>query len=314
MPVEPDDIWINLDCSPVVDEEDRVVGGLAILVETSERVRAEESLRQSNERLRIAQRAGMIGTFEWYPDSGRLDVSDEYRAVWGLPADVTVTDDLLVSLVSAEDRLLTGPARLDERNPLDYAEYRITRADNHEQRWIARRGEVMAGNESGDRRFVGVAFDVTERRRVELALKESEERFRAIANSAPVLMWVRGLDGRQEFVNSAYCAFLGLPYPQAVVVDWLDALHPEDRDRIREELARSEPSGCAVHARGALPSRGRAMAVAALGDPAPVRARRRGPRLHRRRIGHHGRAGGTERPSAVQRDSRGPGRAAHARA
>ncbi|MET0429544.1 MAG: PAS domain S-box protein, partial [Microvirga sp.] len=239
----PDDIWINLDCSPVVDEEDRVAGGLAILVETSERVRAEEALRQSNERLRIAQRAGMIGTFEWYPASGRLDVSDEYRAVWGLPADVTVTDDLLVSLVSAEDRPLTGPARLDERNPLDYAEYRITRPDNQEQRWIARRGEVMSEDASGDRRFVGVAFDVTERRRAELALKESEERFRAIANSAPVLMWVRGLDGRQEFVNSAYCAFLGLAYPQAVVVDWLDALHPDDRDRIRQDVMRAEPTG-----------------------------------------------------------------------
>ncbi|MET0745805.1 MAG: PAS domain S-box protein, partial [Microvirga sp.] len=240
---EPDDAWINLDCSPVVDDGDRVVGGLAILVETSERVRAEEALRQSNERLRIAQRAGMIGTFEWYPASGRLDVSDEYRAVWGLPADVTVTDDLLVSLVSAEDRPLTGPARLDERNPLDYAEYRITRPDNQEQRWIARRGEVMSEDASGDRRFVGVAFDVTERRRAELALKESEERFRAIANSAPVLMWVRGLDGRQEFVNSAYCAFLGLAYPQAVVVDWLDALHPDDRDRIRQDVMRAEPTG-----------------------------------------------------------------------
>ncbi|MBM6592466.1 PAS domain S-box protein [Microvirga pudoricolor] len=214
--------------------------------EALERSRTEAALRHSNERLRIAQRAGMIGTFEWYPASGRLEVSDEYRRIWGIAPDIPVTDTFLVSLVHPDDRTLTGPLRMTDQNPLTYAEYRILRADTGEQRWIARRGEVMLSREHNERRFVGVAFDITERKRSEAALKESEERFRIIANSAPVPMWVSGPDSRREFVNHAYCSFIGLPYEQAIAVDWTDILHPEDGDRILRNHAENLTSEDAI--------------------------------------------------------------------
>src|SRR4051812_5210094 len=75
-----------------------------------------------------------------------------------------ITDDLLVSLLHPDDRPLSGPARLGRDNPLTYAEYRIIRPDSGEERWIARRGEVVDGDAQGRRRFVGVAFDITERK------------------------------------------------------------------------------------------------------------------------------------------------------
>jgi hypothetical protein len=53
----------------------------------------------TEQRLRIAQQAGHVGTFEWYPESGRLDVSEEHRRIWGLSPEVAVTDDLLASLI-----------------------------------------------------------------------------------------------------------------------------------------------------------------------------------------------------------------------
>ena len=76
--------------------------------------------------------------------------------------------------------------------------------------------------------MIGVNVDITETRRAEQALKESEERFRLIANSAPVPMWVSRLDGKRAFVNQAYMDFLGLGYDECLVFDWRKALHPDD--------------------------------------------------------------------------------------
>ncbi|WP_428309454.1 PAS domain S-box protein [Hydrocarboniphaga sp.] len=125
----------------------------------------------AEERLQIAQRAGGIGTFEWYPQTGKLTVSDEFRQLWGLPADIDVTDTLLVDLVHSEDRDKTGPYRLAEGNPLDYTEYRVSRADTGESRWIARRGEVLRSAQGASERYVGACFDITDRKRIEDELR-----------------------------------------------------------------------------------------------------------------------------------------------
>ncbi len=86
-----------------------------------------------------------------------------------------------------------------------------------------------------DGRVVGVyvvVTDITQRKLAERAIAESETRFRAIADSAPVLVWVTGPDDRREFVNKAYLEFFGRTFDEALAYDWRDALHPDDRPRI----------------------------------------------------------------------------------
>ncbi len=82
--------------------------------------------------------------------------------------------------------------------------------------------------------------DVTEQHVVELALRESEERFRLIADSAPVPMWVTRIDRRRSFVNSAYLRFLGVPYEEALSFDWRTRIHPEDAQRLLAESLAGE--------------------------------------------------------------------------
>ncbi|HEX5237358.1 MAG TPA: PAS domain S-box protein [Sphingomicrobium sp.] len=77
--------------------------------------------------------------------------------------------------------------------------------------------------------------DVTEQMIAERALKESEARFRRIANSAPAMMWVTRIDGSRDFVNDAYISFTGLEPEEARKADWMQQLHPEDRERVRSE-------------------------------------------------------------------------------
>jgi PAS domain S-box-containing protein len=166
-----EDIWLDINYSPIVDESGEAVGVLAIVKNTTERFQLEQ-------RLRFAQEAGGVGTFEWYPDSGRLEVSDQFRRVWGLRADVAVTDVLLADLAHPDDRHeVVGPQRQDLPNPIAYSEYRRVDPTTGEIRWVARRGEAIS-RDGGARRYIGIVMDITERKRSEESLAASELRER----------------------------------------------------------------------------------------------------------------------------------------
>jgi PAS domain S-box-containing protein len=84
--------------------------------------------------------------------------------------------------------------------------------------------------------------DITEQRMAERALKESEARFRRIADSAPVMMWVTRLDRTRDFVNDAYAEFAGMSREEARVLDWRERIHPDDQVRLVAESVAGEAS------------------------------------------------------------------------
>jgi len=101
--------------------------------------------------------------------------------------------------------------------------------------WAGEDGEVHG--------FIVIHQDVTEQRTAERALKESEARFRRIANSAPVLMWVTRLDRTRDFVNDAYMDFLGTgDREHARLYDWRQGIHADDVERIVAESVAGEAS------------------------------------------------------------------------
>ncbi|MDP2115768.1 MAG: PAS domain S-box protein, partial [Brevundimonas sp.] len=82
-----------------------------------------------------------------------------------------------------------------------------------------------------------------ERTRAEAEVRESEERFRAIADTAPVLIWVTQQDRTRAFVNQAYVAYNGGTYEQARLADWRAVIHPDDHARVIEDSLAGEASG-----------------------------------------------------------------------
>ena len=85
--------------------------------------------------------------------------------------------------------------------------------------------------------------DVTEQRVAERALRESEARFRRIADSAPVPMWVTRLDRSRDFVNQAYIDMLGVDPEEARRIKWMERVHPDDRDQVIADTLAGEASG-----------------------------------------------------------------------
>ena len=81
-----------------------------------------------------------------------------------------------------------------------------------------------------------------ERTRAEAEVRESEERFRAIADTAPVLIWVTQQDRTRAFVNQAYVAYNGGTYEEARLADWRAIIHPDDHERVVQESLAGEAS------------------------------------------------------------------------
>lgn len=86
-------------------------------------------------------------------------------------------------------------------------------------------------------RFALLFSDITEQRVALQALHESERRFRNMADNAPVMVWVTEADGSCSYLSRRWCDFTGQTLPSGLGSGWLDAVHPDDRDRSAAEFA-----------------------------------------------------------------------------
>jgi PAS domain S-box-containing protein len=207
---------------PLKDDAGATYGILVEGVDVTARALAQE-------RLRVAQEAGGIGTFEWYPLRRELVVSDTYRRLWGIGPEVPVTDELLLGLLDAAHLARSGVHRFGKTdNPLEYTEFQIRRADTGEPRWIARRGQRVDIHLRNEHRYLGVAFDITDRKMAEQALRASENRLRTVFARASVGISEVDLDGRFVRVNDALCRLLGRDAQTMRGLTYRDIIHPED--------------------------------------------------------------------------------------
>ncbi|HJZ99589.1 MAG TPA: ATP-binding protein, partial [Candidatus Solibacter sp.] len=90
---------------------------------------------------------------------------------------------------------------------------------------------------------VWMATSLRQRKRAEAALRESEGRFRSLANGAPVMIVASGPDGRATFFNKTWLDFTGRTVEEAVDYGWLETVHPDDRERTRTEFLKCIGAG-----------------------------------------------------------------------
>ncbi|HEY9236914.1 MULTISPECIES: hybrid sensor histidine kinase/response regulator [Phenylobacterium] len=204
---------------------------------------AQAALDRSEQRLQLAQEAGEVGLWDWDVETGQGYWSPTLLRNLGLPVSSAASIRTLLDVVHPDDRQMVraGNIRAIRTGRMAPMEYRIVRPDG-EVRWLLSRGEMLQNGVGRIVRAVGVNIDITERRYAFEKVRESEARFRTLADSAPVLLWVSRTDGVREFVNEAYVEFLGRPFEEALRFDWRERVHPGDLERVLKEQIAGEAS------------------------------------------------------------------------
>ncbi len=109
-------------------------------------------------------------------------------------------------------------------------------------RWLQTVKRPVVGDDGQAHQVLGVSTDLTDRLRAGEALKESEARFRLMADAAPVLIWVSDATSRCTYFNKPWLDFTGRTLAQEIGSGWLDAVHPDDLALVRgfDDFERTE--------------------------------------------------------------------------
>jgi PAS domain S-box-containing protein len=216
-----------------------------------ERARAEEVLRESEERLNRAQEIAHLGSWELNLDNNRLTWSDEVYRIFGLqPQEFGATYEAFLDAVHPDDRAAVDAAysgSLREGRDTYEIEHQVVRKSTGETRIVHERCQHIRDTSGRIVRSIGMVHDVTERKRMEEELRQSEEKSRLLIKYAPSMFYEIDFH-RPAFisVNDTMCQFLGYSREELLAMNPFDLLDDEGkalfRERIRRKFAGEEIS------------------------------------------------------------------------
>jgi PAS domain S-box-containing protein len=212
----------------------------------------EGALRRTDEQLRFALEAGRVGIWDWNVRTGALRWSDNLMPMHGLPPGHSPeTVDAFRRLIHAADETRVEAAierTLRHGEPYD-VEFRIVWPDGT-VRWVAAKGQAFTDETAAPVRMVGVTIDVTERKRAEETLRESEARYRGLLeHSIQGVCIHRGFEIR--YANPALARIFGYDGPGDLVGGDLRTLFaPQPQRSEGSGPGRDEPDASRYEAPG----------------------------------------------------------------
>ncbi len=240
-------VWMNLDYSPILDESGKPAGVMAIVVETTERVRAEAALRHSEEQLRLATEAAEIGLWDIDNITDTLFWPPRVKAMFGISPDVAVSMRDFYGGLHAEDREATSAAYAaacdPSRRALYDVDYRTIGKEDGVIRWVAAKGRGVFDQSGKCVRVIGTAIDITARKKIEQQLRHLNESLESqveqrtaerdrVWHHSRDLLGIAGTDGVIHAVNPAWTEILGYTPDEVVRRSYLDFVFPEDADLV----------------------------------------------------------------------------------
>ena len=214
----------------------------------TQRKGVEQSLREGEERLSRAQRIAHVGSWEWSVATGELLWSDEMYRIFGREAQShALTYDAFLAHVHPEDREMVracSDATLESETP--YAlEFRIVRPDG-EVRHVYRDAQTERDARGRPSRVVGTLQDITDRKQAELALQDSEHKYRTIMENAGEGIATATSEGRFLEGNRRLLEMLGYTREEFTTLTVHDIHPPEDEGSLRNAFETMAAGGLSI--------------------------------------------------------------------
>jgi PAS domain S-box-containing protein len=232
--------WASGLLMPLKGEGGRPIGFAKFMRDRTAHRRTEEALDDATRGLRLAMEAGRMAIWNLDLRTDELNGSPELNRLLGFPPDATPTaNDTRARYAPGElERVQAfGAEALARGDTSVEIEFRYSMPDGSE-RWLLLRADVVFSPEGQPLRAIGVLMDIDERKRASLAVAESEERFRLIADSAPVMLWMADPTGKATYLNRTLREFWGLGEDEVDSFDWTPTVHPEDAAPLAETFQR----------------------------------------------------------------------------
>jgi PAS domain S-box-containing protein len=229
--------WLHTQKIPIADETGTARYLLGISMDITDRKRADEALRRSEENLKRAQRVAHLGSWTYDAKTEQVSYTPEIAAICGLETtEAGVSPMAVADRVHPEDRerVIRAVGEASAAGAPFAVEHRVVRPSG-EERTVLQQGEVLLDADGRREGLVGTVLDITERKRVEREREDSLRWLGAVLDQSPVgLMLFHGPDGdRVEFNRRAEemagGPILGLQQLGAMIVSPEGAPVPLDR-------------------------------------------------------------------------------------
>ncbi|MUG96700.1 PAS domain-containing protein [Scytonema sp. UIC 10036] len=196
-------------------------------------------LEKINQQLTLALESANMGIWDWNLLTDGVIWSIGHERLFGLsPGTFLGTYDAVMDCIHPDDRekvtLASYQACTFGYN--FHQEFRVIWPDGSIH-WMESKGKCIYNNEAQAVRMLGTVMEITERKQAELALKESEERFRLLAETIQDVFWIANATNSQVlYVSSAYEKIWGRQSESlyANSQEWIDSIHPEERESVKE--------------------------------------------------------------------------------
>ena len=221
--------------------------------DVTEKKRAEEALRENEERMKLAMQAGNMGLYDLNVQTGEAVVNPEYALMLGYdPVEFHETNAKWIERLHPDDRepvAANYQAYVQGEIPHYKVEFRQKTRDGA-WKWILTYGRIMARDADGSpRRMLGVHVDISERKQAEEALREREEQLRVIFDTSQAGIILVDPQGTILFANNRMAEMFGMPLEQLIGSSYPEHLHAAERqtgDELMGQLIQGDIQSVAV--------------------------------------------------------------------
>lgn len=204
---------------------------LVVITDISAFKNTEALLKEHKARLLETQRIAQLGQWEWNLEEQTVELSLEVFRVFGIAptANQKISIEQFNQAIHPYDRALLMvilQQAINSGKSFDL-EFRVKLSTGHVH-YVQSFGSVKTNSYGKVTHIFGTIQDITQRKQAELTVLESEQRFRLMADSAPVMIWVSDVNGRATYFNKAWLEFTGVSLEQQLGYGWKNYVHPDD--------------------------------------------------------------------------------------